>query len=168
VAITKNLRPFHRDEAASHHLLQFREESLDFLGFVHDLHDNRQIQGKSQDTCIVKVSRAAETHRAAQDRSTREMQFPSSQHNCPVEWVIHIFIGFPQENTQKRALLRQIPRLWGWRRFCGGEIWDWLGHCDVESRKHYHHFINEKLIATLGNYAVKKEAPIFASVIWKK
>ena len=40
VVITENLSPFHGDEAAPHHLLQFRQEGFDLMGLVYDLHNN--------------------------------------------------------------------------------------------------------------------------------
>jgi hypothetical protein len=49
VAISEHPDPFDGDKAASHHLLQFRQESLDVFGLVRNLHHDRQIQGKSQD-----------------------------------------------------------------------------------------------------------------------
>jgi len=38
--IAENMSPFHGDEAAPHHLLQFRQEGFDLLSLVHDLDDN--------------------------------------------------------------------------------------------------------------------------------
>jgi len=58
---------------------------------------------------VMEVSRPAETHRAAQHRSTGKMEFSRSQHDCPVERAVQIFIGFTQEYSKKGAFFRQIP-----------------------------------------------------------
>jgi hypothetical protein len=76
----------------------------------------------------MEVTRAAEAHWATQYRSTGEMEFSCSQHDCSVEWAMHIFVGFPKEDSQKRTLLWQIPGLWGRRRVSGMGIWSWRGH----------------------------------------
>ena len=128
MSITENLRPLHSNEPALHHLLQFRQESSDLGSLVHDLHDNRQIQGKSQDVRIVKVVRVAEAHRATQYRSASEMELSRSQHDCSVERAMHKFFRFPQEDSQQGTLFWQIPGLRDSRRLSGGKIADWLGH----------------------------------------
>jgi hypothetical protein len=74
------------------------------------------------------VSRPAESHRLAQHRSTGEMKFSRSQHDCSIEWTMLIFIGFPKKYSQKRTLFRQIPDFRDGRRLPGGAIWGWRGH----------------------------------------
>ena len=81
--------------------------------------------------CIMKVSRAAVAHWATEHRSTGEMEFSCSQDDGPVEWAMHIFIGFPKEYSQKRTLLWEIPDLLGCRRLAGGEIVGWRGHNEI-------------------------------------
>src|SRR5580704_18162684 len=76
----------------------------------------------------MEVTRAAEAHWATQYRSTGEMEFSCSQHDCSVEWAMHIFIGFPKEDSQKRTLLWQIPGLRSRGRVSGRGIWGWRGH----------------------------------------
>lgn len=133
MTITVNLGPFHSDKAALHHLLQFRQEGVDFLGFVHDLNDNWQIKRKSQDMCVMEVSRPSETHWTTQNGCAGEMKFSCSQDNCSVEWSMHVFISLPKEYSQKRTFFWQIPGLWDWRRPCRGEIFSWLDHHEVKN-----------------------------------
>ena len=81
---------------------------------------------------VMEVSRPSEAHWATQHGSTGEMDFSRSQHDCPVERTMVIFVGFTQEYSKKGALFRQIPGLWGWRRFSSGGIFVWPGHTKIE------------------------------------
>jgi hypothetical protein len=119
VAITVDLGPLHGDKPAAHHLFQFRQEGCDFRGLVHDLHDDRQIKGESQDMCSMEVSRPAVAHRAPQHRGSGEVKFACFQHDGSIEWAMHVFIGFPKEYPEQRTLFRQVPGLRVGRRHSG-------------------------------------------------
>ncbi len=106
MSITIDLSPLHGDEPAAHHFFQFRQEGRDLFRFVHDLDDDRQIEGESQDVRIMKVRRSAVAHWSAQHRCTGKAEFSRFQDDYPVKWPMHIFVGFPKKYSQKRTLLR--------------------------------------------------------------
>ena len=94
---------------------------------------------------IMEASRPTEAHRATQHGRTGEMEFSRSQHDCPVERAIQIFVGFTQEYSEKGALFRQVPGLRGWRRFSSGGISVWRGHTKMEELpERYHRFPNKR------------------------
>src|SRR5271166_3918981 len=111
--VTDDLHPFHCNESALHHLLQLRHKGFQPLGLVYDFHDDRQINGKSQDMCVMEMTRSPEAHRAAQHGSTGNIKFPRSQHDRLVQRAMHIFIRLSKEYSQKRALFGKISGLRG-------------------------------------------------------
>src|SRR5271154_5855836 len=94
---------------------------------------------------VMEVSRPAEAHRTTQHGGAGEMEFSRSQHDCPVERAVQVFVGFTQEYSKKGAFFRQIPGLRGLRRFSSGGIFFWPGHTKIEELlERYHRFLNKR------------------------
>src|SRR5271157_2805898 len=107
----------------------------------------------------MEMTRPAEAHWATEYRSTGEMEFSGSQHDCSVERATHIFIGFPKEDSQKRTFLWQIPGLGGRGRLSGGGIWGWWGHNGIRRAMRTVSPISDKRrgLTSLHNSQVAKE-----------
>jgi hypothetical protein len=94
MAIAYNLCSFHGNQSATHHLLEFRQKSVDFLGRIDDLDDHRQVKRQAQNVGIVEVGGSAKSHASTKDSGSSYAEFSSSKYDRFVEWPMPVLVGF--------------------------------------------------------------------------
>src|ERR1700739_1750839 len=78
--ISNDLRALHGDQPSPHHSPELRQEFLDRIWSIHDLHDHGQVERKPQNVRVMEMMGPAKSHRTAQYRGTGKLQLP-----CPMD-----------------------------------------------------------------------------------
>jgi len=100
VLISNDLRALHGDQPSPHHSPELRQEFLDRIWSVHDLHDHRQVERKPQDVRVMEMMGTAKSHRTAQYRSTGKLQLPGPMHDHLVKRATLVLVGLSDKDTE--------------------------------------------------------------------
>src|ERR1700757_5126061 len=98
--ISNDLRALHGDQPSPHHLPELRQEFLDRIWSIHDLHDHRQVERKPQDVRVMEMMGTAKSHRTTQYRSACKLQLPCPKHDGLVKRSTSVLVGLSDKDTE--------------------------------------------------------------------
>src|SRR6266516_2768795 len=104
-------RPIHdhagaleRDQAAADHLIQLRKDGLNRLFRLHDLEDQRQVEGQPQHLVGVHLAARAEARDAAQHRGAGQSLLAKLLEQRLVQGLAVVLVALADEDPHERAL----------------------------------------------------------------
>src|SRR5439155_23828513 len=96
--------PLERDQAASDHLVQLRKDGLNRLFRLHDLEDQRQVEGQPQHLVGVHLAARAEARDAAQHRGAGQSLLAKLLEQRLVQGLAVVLVALADEDPHERAL----------------------------------------------------------------
>src|SRR5262245_21889411 len=103
--VLDDLDLFKRHESFGHHLVNLRQQLVDFLLRIDNFYDDRQILGKAKDLRGMQTAVGAESHRTAEDGGAGEMKLAGFQDDGFVERLSVPLVTLADKDSQKITLL---------------------------------------------------------------
>jgi hypothetical protein len=88
-------------QALSHNLVHCWEKRVDLFLIIHDLNDDGEVIGQSQNLRRVKPAVRAEAFKPPKDGCPRKAVFTGLAHNPLEKWHASVLVIFTHENSQQ-------------------------------------------------------------------
>lgn len=108
VPVEENLCFFKSYHALGYQRVQFREEGVNLVPGVDDLHNDRQVLGKAKNAACMNAAVGAETQYAPQCRCPGKTVAAGSFHDFFVEQSAVMPVVFADENPEQHAFGRKV------------------------------------------------------------